>query len=82
VTKMSLPQRDHTIKALLLDRASESLSVRIAVRCPERRPNDPDEILRAQGTWVAVTPERATVRGLLIKPDARPNRLRGRRAKL
>ena len=43
--KMSLAQRDHAIKTLILDRANEPLRVRVAVWCPERRPDDPDTLL-------------------------------------
>jgi hypothetical protein len=39
-SKMSLPQQDHALEALLLDRPNESLGVRVAVGCAERRPND------------------------------------------
>src|SRR4030095_7239996 len=43
--KMSLAQWDHAIKTLLLDRANEALRIRVAVRCPERRPNDSNALV-------------------------------------
>jgi len=39
-SKMSFPEHDHALEALFLDRPNESLRVRVAVRCTERRPND------------------------------------------
>jgi hypothetical protein len=39
-TKMPLPEQDHALEALLLDRPNESLRVRVAVGCAERCPND------------------------------------------
>ncbi len=66
-SKMSLPQRDHARKALLLDRPNEPLRVRVAVRCPERRLNDPNALLFEEfqhGTTplpIAVAYQHATV---------------------
>ena len=43
--KKSLPLRNYARKALLLDRPSEPLCVRVAVRSSERRLNDPNSLL-------------------------------------
>jgi len=43
-SQMSLPQRDHAREALLLDRPNKPLGIRVAVRRPERRPNDPNSL--------------------------------------
>jgi hypothetical protein len=40
-SKMSFPEQDHPLQALLLDRPNESLCVRVAVGCTERCPNEP-----------------------------------------
>jgi hypothetical protein len=39
-TKMLLPEQDHALEALLLDRPNESLRVSVAVGCTERCPNE------------------------------------------
>jgi len=39
-SQMPFPEQDHALEARFLDRPNESLRVRIAVRCTERRPND------------------------------------------
>ena len=44
-TQPALLHEDHPIQAFLFDRANEALRIRIAVRCQERRPNDPDTLL-------------------------------------
>ena len=66
-SKMSLSEQDHALEALLLDRPNESLRVRIAVRCQERRLNDPHSVLveeRQRGTTplsIAIADQHATV---------------------
>ena len=66
-TKMALPQQDHALEALLLDRPHESFRVRVAVRCPQRRLNDSHALLleeRQHGTTplsIAIADQHATV---------------------
>ena len=66
-SKMSLPQWNYARKALLLDRPNEPLCVRVAVRCSERRLNDPNSLLLEElqhGTTllsIAIADQHATV---------------------
>ena len=53
--EVAFTERDHAIQAFLFDRADEPLRMRIAVWCPERRPDHAnarcrEEALDAQGS--------------------------------